>query len=236
MAVRFSSTEANCPVTPSSRRTAWGSAWTSWPKISARPSSMRSRVASMREHRRLARAVGAEDAEHLAVVDLEVDPVDGAVVAVLLDEPGGTDRESWLCGHGRNCPRPRFHHGSTPPAPLKPVDGWIDACRIQCASTRGSGRARTRTRSTTPSPAGWPTRGSTSTRTRTRRVIELLGGNNVVLATPTGSGKSLVATGAHFAALATRQGELLHRPDQGAGQREVLRAHARSSAPPTSGC
>ncbi|CAB4687418.1 MAG: DUF3516 domain-containing protein [Actinobacteria bacterium] len=34
-------------------------------------------------------------------------------------------------------------------------------------------------------------------------VIELLGGANVVLATPTGSGKSLVAIGAHAAALAT---------------------------------
>ncbi|WP_435747704.1 DEAD/DEAH box helicase [Nocardioides sp. SYSU DS0663] len=34
-------------------------------------------------------------------------------------------------------------------------------------------------------------------------VIELLGGSNVVLATPTGSGKSLVALGAHAAALAT---------------------------------
>ncbi|HET7430007.1 MAG TPA: DUF3516 domain-containing protein [Nocardioides sp.] len=34
-------------------------------------------------------------------------------------------------------------------------------------------------------------------------IIELLGGANVVLATPTGSGKSLVATAAHFAALAT---------------------------------
>jgi len=33
-------------------------------------------------------------------------------------------------------------------------------------------------------------------------VIELLGGNHVVLATPTGSGKSLVAVGAHAAALA----------------------------------
>lgn len=33
-------------------------------------------------------------------------------------------------------------------------------------------------------------------------VIELLGGNHVVLATPTGSGKSLVAVGAHVAALA----------------------------------
>jgi superfamily II RNA helicase len=33
-------------------------------------------------------------------------------------------------------------------------------------------------------------------------LLELLSGNNVVLATPTGSGKSLVATGAHLAALA----------------------------------
>ncbi|MGH3364636.1 MAG: DEAD/DEAH box helicase [Nocardioidaceae bacterium] len=33
-------------------------------------------------------------------------------------------------------------------------------------------------------------------------VIEILTGANVILATPTGSGKSLVATGAHFAALA----------------------------------
>src|ERR1700712_2145281 len=35
--------------------------------------------------------------------------------------------------------------------------------------------------------------------------IELFSGNNVVLATPTGSGKSLVAVAAHFAALADRQ-------------------------------
>ncbi|TDP95098.1 DEAD/DEAH box helicase [Labedaea rhizosphaerae] len=33
-------------------------------------------------------------------------------------------------------------------------------------------------------------------------LIELVSGNNVILATPTGSGKSLVATGAHFVALA----------------------------------
>src|SRR5206468_3618765 len=33
-------------------------------------------------------------------------------------------------------------------------------------------------------------------------LIELFTGANVILATPTGSGKSLVATGAHFAALA----------------------------------
>ena len=33
-------------------------------------------------------------------------------------------------------------------------------------------------------------------------LIELVSGANVILATPTGSGKSLVATGAHYAALA----------------------------------
>ena len=35
--------------------------------------------------------------------------------------------------------------------------------------------------------------------------IELFSGNNVILATPTGSGKSLVAIAAHFAALADRR-------------------------------
>src|SRR3954452_14231278 len=33
-------------------------------------------------------------------------------------------------------------------------------------------------------------------------LIEIVSGSNVILATPTGSGKSLVATGAHFTALA----------------------------------
>ena len=32
-------------------------------------------------------------------------------------------------------------------------------------------------------------------------LIEVMTGSNVILSTPTGSGKSLVATGAHFAAL-----------------------------------
>ncbi len=35
-------------------------------------------------------------------------------------------------------------------------------------------------------------------------LIEIVSGANVILATPTGSGKSLVALGAHFAALAER--------------------------------
>ena len=37
---------------------------------------------------------------------------------------------------------------------------------------------------------------------QTEALIELVSGSNVILGTPTGSGKSLVATGAHFAALA----------------------------------
>jgi superfamily II RNA helicase len=36
-------------------------------------------------------------------------------------------------------------------------------------------------------------------------MIEIVSGSNVILSTPTGSGKSLVATGAHFAALAEQQ-------------------------------
>ena len=54
-------------------------------------------------------------------------------------------------------------------------------------------------------------------------LIEVVSGANVILSTPTGSGKSLVATGAHFAALRGRPAHLLHRADQGAGVGEVLR-------------
>ena len=54
-------------------------------------------------------------------------------------------------------------------------------------------------------------------------LIEMVSGANVILSTPTGSGKSLVAAGAHFAALASGERTLLHRADQGAGVGEVLR-------------
>ena len=62
-------------------------------------------------------------------------------------------------------------------------------------------------------------------------LIEIVSGANVILNTPTGSGKSLVAAGAHFAALADGRTHLLHRADQGAGVGEVLRPVRRSSAP-----
>ena len=49
------------------------------------------------------------------------------------------------------------------------------------------------------------------TRTRTKPRL-VLAGANVVLSTPTGSGKSLVATGAHLAALATDRGSYYTAP------------------------
>jgi len=50
---------------------------------------------------------------------------------------------------------------------------------------------------------GWTEQqGVTLYRHQDEAVIELFSGNNVMLATPTGSGKSIVAIAAHFAALA----------------------------------
>ena len=54
-------------------------------------------------------------------------------------------------------------------------------------------------------------------------IMDLLAGDHVILNTPTGSGKSLVALAMHFAALCTGRRFLLHRADQGVGLREVLR-------------
>lgn len=54
--------------------------------------------------------------------------------------------------------------------------------------------------------ADWAQRGGTALYpAQEEALIELLGGANVVLATPTGSGKSLVATGAVYAALAAER-------------------------------
>jgi superfamily II RNA helicase len=54
--------------------------------------------------------------------------------------------------------------------------------------------------------AAWaPACGTTLYPAQEEALIELLGGANVILATPTGSGKSLVATGAQYAALAAER-------------------------------
>src|SRR3954464_15859459 len=51
-------------------------------------------------------------------------------------------------------------------------------------------------------PAGVSEQGLTLYPHQDEAVIELFSGSNVVLGTPTGSGKSLVAVAAHFAAMA----------------------------------
>ncbi|MFG1925860.1 DEAD/DEAH box helicase [Cryptosporangium sp. NPDC048952] len=54
--------------------------------------------------------------------------------------------------------------------------------------------------------AGWAEKqGLTLYPHQEEALIEIVSGANVILSTPTGSGKSMVATGAHFAALATGQ-------------------------------
>ena len=49
-------------------------------------------------------------------------------------------------------------------------------------------------------------------------ILELFEEKNVILNTPTGSGKSLVATALHFQGPRAGQALHLHLPDQGAGE------------------
>ena len=49
-------------------------------------------------------------------------------------------------------------------------------------------------------------------------VIDILTGANVIVTTPTGSGKSLIATAAHFATLAAGGRSYYTAADQGPGQ------------------
>ena len=63
-------------------------------------------------------------------------------------------------------------------------------------------RRRTPTRSMRRSSGGRTTQGLSLYPHQEEAAIELFTGNNVILATPTGSGKSMVAVAAHFAALA----------------------------------
>ncbi len=59
--------------------------------------------------------------------------------------------------------------------------------------------------------AGWTaSRGLDLYPAQSEALIELVSGSNVILSTPTGSGKSLVATGAQFAALAAQSGRIFY--------------------------
>ena len=85
--VRSSSTEANCPVRLTLPRTASASRTTSWPKTRAAPESGRKQGREHPDHRRLARAVRAEDAEDLALRNFKVHPIYRDVVAEAIDKP-----------------------------------------------------------------------------------------------------------------------------------------------------
>ncbi len=76
-----------------------------------------------------------------------------------------------------------------------PTHRWPPSCRPP-------GQQLAPDRSWTGSSPGWPPPASRSTRTRRRRILHLLDDRHLVLATPTGSGKSLVATFLHFQAMA----------------------------------
>nr|BFE49554.1 hypothetical protein GCM10017745_29810 [Saccharothrix mutabilis subsp. capreolus] len=64
-------------------------------------------------------------------------------------------------------------------------------------------------------------------------LIEIVSGSNVILSTPTGSGKSLVAIGAHFAALAEGKRTYYTAPSRRSSPRSSSRSSTRS-APRTS--
>ena len=69
-----------------------------------------------------------------------------------------------------------------------------------------------------------PSTGLTLYPAQEEALLELMAGKHVMLATPTGSGKSLVARRAPLQGAGRGEALLLHVPDQGAGEREVLRA------------
>ena len=67
-------------------------------------------------------------------------------------------------------------------------------------------------------------------------LLEIASGKNLILNTPTGSGKSLVASFVHFRALARGERSVLHESYQSISQREVLYPVLSSSALIASAC
>ena len=159
MAVRFSSTEAYCPVTPSSWRTTWAPAYVV-PEDLRLATVDRQQGGEHLEHGGLAGAVGSEDAEDLAAADLEVDAVDRTLFAEVLhqaagrDSQGGFSQQSWYHGDGRPVSpwlHDTFSHSRQAFSHLAECTGLCTGGEILC--TQPGARAQIRVRGCGTGPA-----------------------------------------------------------------------------------
>ena len=125
-----------------------GSHVTSWPWSSIRPRRRLLEAADHPEGRRLAAAGRAEEAEELAVADLEVDVVDGDLVAELLDDIDEPDVDLRQLALSRGTGSPRAGRctagwatgGCRPTDLLRPPIGRprIGVAAIGVSRTRGA--------------------------------------------------------------------------------------------------
>ncbi len=149
----------------------------------------------------------------------ESDVLETANLPPLRLAPEGARRRSMVRGPARNAPgaasrpaaMPRIPRGGAAGAPARravnqrrpwPLQHRLSARPRSPRCCRRRTRRSRRTRSSTASSRGSRRPGSRSTRTRRRRSSSSSTARHVVLATPTGSGKSLVATFLHFQAMA----------------------------------
>ena len=112
--------------------------------------------------------------------------------------------------------------GGSPPSPPWTSGAVVVDRRDLGRTPPRCGQGRRSTPRSTRSPTTPSTAASRCTRPRRRRCSSWRAGNNVILSTPTGSGKSLVGEAAHLHRAGPRRAQRVHRADQGAGVGEVL--------------